>query len=102
MIGAAEEQECKEAFLAYYFLRTQATASTQAQLDRRIEPWLKENFGVVVDFEVEDALAKLERLGLLERDGAQLSVPPPDETLARLDRVWDDYFQFEAAAKALP
>ena len=99
MIGAAEEQECKEAFLAYYFLRTQSTASTQAQLDRRIETWLKENFGVVVDFEVEDALTKLARLGLLERDGAQLSVPPPDETLARLDRVWDAYFQFEMVAK---
>jgi hypothetical protein len=28
MIGAAEEQECKEAFLAYYFLRTGGPAPT--------------------------------------------------------------------------
>ena len=40
MIGAAEEQECKEAFLAYYFLRTATTAPTQAELDARIEQWL--------------------------------------------------------------
>jgi hypothetical protein len=97
MIGAAEEQECKEAFLAYYFLRTTKTAPTQAELDRRIEQWLKATFAIEVDFEVDDALAKLERLGLLVRDGERLSVPPPPETLARLDRVWDDYFQFSAA-----
>ena len=37
IIGAAEEQECKEAFLAYYFLRTAATPPTQDELDARIE-----------------------------------------------------------------
>jgi hypothetical protein len=97
IIGAAEEQECKEAFLAYYFLRTAAAAPAQADLDRQIEAWLKQHFRLDVDFEVEDALAKLERLGLLRRDGERLSVPPPTETLARLDSVWDDYFQFNRA-----
>ena len=47
-----------------------------------------------MEFEVDDALAKLDRLGLLMRDGERLSVPPPQETLARLDRVWDGYFGF--------
>ena len=94
VIGAAEEQECKEAFLAYYFLRTATTAPTQAELDARIEQWLAATFAVDVDFEADDALAKLERLGLLMRDGERLSVPAPKETLARLDRMWDGYFQF--------
>jgi hypothetical protein len=98
IIGAAEEQECKEAFLAYYFLHSADDWPTQATLDRRIEGWLKATFDVDVDFEVDDALAKLDRLGVLRRDGDRLSVPPPDETLAKLDRVWDDFFQFEAAA----
>jgi hypothetical protein len=96
MIGAAEDQECKEAFLAYYFLRTAKTPLTQAELDARIESWLKERFGVDVDFEVDDALAKLERLSLLERDGGRLTVPPPGQTLVRLDRTWDGYFQYVA------
>jgi Protein of unknown function (DUF3754) len=100
MIGAAEEQECKEAFLAYYFLRTAKTPLTQAELDRRIEAWLKERFGVEVDFEVDDALAKLERLKLLRRDGERLSVPPPEQALARLDEVWDGFFQFAVASPA--
>ena len=99
IIGAAEEQECKEAFLAYYFLRT-AKGATQSELDERIEQWLKRKFGIDVDFEVDDALAKIERLGLLIREGARLAVPAPEDTLARLDRVWDNYFQFSAAVPA--
>ncbi len=100
VIGAAEEQECKEAFLAYYFLRTAASPPTQDELDRRIEAWLKEAFGVDVDFEVDDALGKLDRLGLLAREGGRLTVPPPDQALLRLDQHWDGYFQFNVAAGA--
>jgi hypothetical protein len=100
MIGAAEDQECKEAFLAYYFLRTAKVPPTQAELDQRIEAWLKETFAIEVAFAVEVALAKLDRLGLLQRDGERLSVPPPGHTLGRLDRVWDNYFQYVAESPA--
>jgi hypothetical protein len=100
MIGAAEDQECKEAFLAYYFLRTAKVPMTKAELEQRIEAWLNERFGVDVDFEVDDALAKLERLGLLTRDSGGLAVPPPGSTLARLDLVWDNYFQYVAESPA--
>jgi hypothetical protein len=99
IIGAAEEQECKEAFLAYYFLQ-HGRAKTKPELDTCIEQWLKTAFELDVDFEIDDALDKLERLGLLTRDGERLSVPLPAEALARLDRVWDDYFQFNAAPNA--
>ena len=100
IIGSAEDQECKEAFLGYYFLRTMPSPPTQTELDERIEHWLRETFGIDVDFEVDDALAKLERLGLLKRDGERLSVPPPSQALARLDEVWDNYFQFNVVPKA--
>ncbi|MEA2988481.1 MAG: hypothetical protein QOG83_1192 [Alphaproteobacteria bacterium] len=97
IIGAAEEQECKEAFLAYYFLSTAASAPTQEELDARIEAWLKDKFSFDIDFEVDDALAKLDRLGLLRRAGERLSVPAPEAALARLDYIWDNYFQFNVA-----
>jgi Protein of unknown function (DUF3754) len=97
IIGAAEEQECKEAFLAYYFLYSAKDRPTQAALDARIEAWLKATFGVEIDFEADDALAKLDRLGLLRRQGDQLSVPTPEEALTRLDRIWDGFFRFEDA-----
>lgn len=94
VVGSAEEQECKEAFLAYYFLLTADDYPDEATLDARIEAWLKATFGFDIDFEVDDALAKLERLGLLRRDNARLSVLPPDQALVVLDEKWDNFFPF--------
>jgi hypothetical protein len=93
VIGAAEDQECKEAFLAFYFLCTAATAPRQAELEERIESWLRQAFGDEVDFKVGDALAKLHRLGLLARNGEALSVLPLEAALLRLDGVWADFFR---------
>jgi hypothetical protein len=93
MIGAAEDQECKEAFLAYYFLCTATSAPAQRELEDRIESWLARAFGVDVGFKVGEALAKLDRLGLLKRDGEQLSVLPLEAALLKLDRVWGDFFR---------
>jgi len=92
VVGTAEEQECKEAFLAYYFVATAATPPTQDELERRIERWLKDTFGVAVAFEVGEALAKLERLKLLRRDGDKLAVPPLDAAQMILDRAWGEFF----------
>ena len=93
VIGAAEDQECKEAFLAFYFLYAAATAPKQAELEERIESWLHQAFGDEVDFKVGDALAKLDRLGLLVRNGDALSVLPLEAALLRLDGVWADFFR---------
>jgi hypothetical protein len=100
IVGAAEEQECKEAFLAYYFLLVASSPPNQETLDTRIEEWLATTFGVDIDFEVDDALAKLERLGLLKREGEGLSVPPLDDALVVLDRIWDQFFLYANATDA--
>ena len=100
IVGAAEEQECKEAFLAYYFLMVASSPPNQETLDTRIEEWLATTFGVDIDFEVDDALAKLERLGLLKRQGEGLSVPPLDDALVVLDRIWDQFFLYANATDA--
>ncbi len=92
LVGAAEDQEFKEAVLAYYFLEAEPCA--KPALDQRIEAWLRERFAVDVDFEVDDGLAKLERFGLLVRTGDRLSVVTADEALNRLDKQWDGYFRF--------
>ncbi|HYA06013.1 MAG TPA: DUF3754 domain-containing protein [Xanthobacteraceae bacterium] len=95
VIGAAEEQECKEAYLAYHFLHAAASAPTAADLEDRIEAWLKATFGVDVDFEVGEALGRLERLALLKRRGERLFVPSLDEAAAALDRAWQGFFTAE-------
>ena len=100
VVGAAEEQECKEAFLAYCFLVGAKDPPDQATLDGRIEQWLKATFGIDIDFEVDDALAKLERLGLLKRQGEGLAVQPLSEALVVLDRIWDEFFLFANVAQS--
>jgi hypothetical protein len=95
LIGVAEEQDSKEAFLAYHFLHTAAEPLTADELDGRIEAWLLQTFAVDLDFEVEDALGKLEALGLLTRQQGRLFVPPLDEALATLQGVWDRLFAGE-------
>lgn len=95
LIGDAEEQECKEALLACYFLLTERAPTTAAALDTRVKQWLAETFSVEVDFEVDDALAKLDRLGLLRRDGGTLSILPMRDILPRLETMWSDVFKEE-------
>jgi hypothetical protein len=92
LIGAAEEQECKEAFVAYYFLYTAASPLTANDLDGRIEAWLQSTFRIDLDFEVADAVDKLERLGLLTRQSERLVAVPLDEAFSSLHRVWNKLF----------
>jgi hypothetical protein len=99
IIGSAEDQECKEAFLAYYFLLAPGDGPTAVELDKRIEDWLRQALNAEVDFECGDALAKLDRLGLLRRDGNRLYVLPLQDALVRLDRIWDDFFPISAIAR---
>ncbi len=94
LIGAGEEQDAKEAILAYALLRRAENGLTKPELDRAIEAFLREAMRLDVDFEIGDALAKLERLGLVTAEGETLRAAPIAEALARLDAAWDSYFQF--------
>ncbi len=93
VIGTAEDQESKEALLAYHFLRTAPAAPNAAELAQRIEAWLSANFGINLDFEIASALATLDRFGLLRREGERLFVSPLEEAIAQLHRVWNNFFK---------
>ena len=100
LIDSAEEEECKEAFLAYYFLYTASESQTQDSLDKEIENWFLKKHNCHLDFECADALAKLRRLQILEEDDKGiLKVKPLEESLAALDRRWDNYFQYNMPEK---
>lgn len=96
VVGAGEEQDVKEALIAYWALRRAGGALTKDEIDAAAETFLRERFGLEVDFEVSDALAKLERLELVSRDGDRLTALPPHEALAKLDARWDGLFKFSA------
>jgi hypothetical protein len=102
LIDEAEEQDTREAILAYFFLWTAAgpTGMTMAELDAAIERDLEIKTGNSADFEVDDALAKLERLKLIHIQGNRYVAVPIEEALAQLDRVWDCQFAYHNADAA--
>lgn len=93
LINNAEEEECKEALLAYYFLLINPDGLTQSELDEQIESWFRENFECDINFEIDDALNKLKRLKLvIDQDGVLRGIDAED-AMKTLDFIWDNYFQ---------
>ena len=68
LLDAAEESEAKEAVVACHALAKADGALAADELDRRIETWFRERFSEEVDFDVADALGKLERFGHARRE----------------------------------
>lgn len=69
VLDDAEDGECKEAYVALYFLLAHADGMHRAALDQAIEDWFARCWSASIDFEVDDALGKLLRLGLAEQRG---------------------------------
>ncbi len=99
VIDSAEDEEYKEALLAYFLLWRHlgdAEPWSRTRLDEQIEAWLRELCpGKDTDFEVGDALNKLIRLGLvrISAQGHLLAVPI-ESALTILDARWDDLFPY--------
>lgn len=88
----AEEEETKEALLAYYFLLVSPVPLAANELDRQIEDWFETRWDCSIDFEVADAVHKLRALGLVEESGDKFQPVSIERGIAILDRSWDDYF----------
>lgn len=92
LIDSAEEEECKEAILAYYFLVIQGGPITSEHLDKTIEQWFDKKFGFQIDFEIADALAKLERFGIVKLNDGQYTALPISAAQGQLDTQWNTIF----------
>ena len=91
----AEEEESKEAILAYYFLLISSVPLSKSELDQAIERWFDSQWNCQIDFEIEDALHKLLVLGLVEELDSKLTAVPLKQGLRILDQRWDNYFVAE-------
>ncbi len=91
LINEAEEEEVKEALLAYYFL-VQTKGMSKKDLDEKIEHWLLQQKDCTLNFEIEDALHKLSKLGLVTNNNGLLTAAPLPNALKLLDERWDNYF----------
>jgi hypothetical protein len=104
LVDAAEAEEAKELLLAYFILYVERHRDyTMEELDRRVEEWIREEFGLDVDFEVDDAVRKLIEKGLMVQrpvaagePRAILKVYDLPTALRRLDESWDNYFTASA------
>jgi arsenate reductase-like glutaredoxin family protein len=92
LLDSAEEEECKEAILAYFFLYISKTPQTALELDRVIEQWFKDTFNFEIDFEIEDALSKLTRFGIINQREDKYEALNLAEARTVLDEKWDNIF----------
>ncbi len=97
LMSGAEDEELKESILAYYFLSISAKPLTAEALDHRIEDWFEKQHGWQLDFDVQDALEKLDRLQLAHETGGAWSVISINQANQQLDALWDGYFDFSEA-----
>ncbi|TGD72831.1 DUF3754 domain-containing protein [Mangrovimicrobium sediminis] len=76
ILDDAEDAECKESVLACYFLLAHGAPMTAPALDAAIEDWFAEQLQCRLDFEIDDALGKLQRLGLASCEGEHWRAAP--------------------------
>ena len=93
LIATAEDQETKEAVLAYQSIRKAEAAPTATEVAGRVQTWLAKRFSVQVDFDIAEALNTLDRFGLVRREGERLFVPPLEPAIVQLGQVWDGFFK---------
>ena len=97
LVDTAEEEEFKEAILAYYFLLVEDRDLTTTELDETVERWFENKHNCRINFEIEDALQKLERWNLVNRDGNIIRGKNMTDAMQQLDKIWDNYFLYHKA-----
>jgi Protein of unknown function (DUF3754) len=90
LLDEAEEQECREVLLGYYCLWKYGPPQgwNSEQLDDYVELFLEGSVNLKVDFEIGDALEKLERLGLVRKVGSFFHAVPLGQAVLALEQQW--------------
>ena len=97
LVDAAEEEEFKEAILAYYFLLVEDRDLTITALDETIEHWFEKKHNCRINFEIEDAFKKLKGWGLVDLDKDIIRRKNLIDAMHQLDKIWDNYFPYHKA-----
>ncbi len=94
LIDHARDEDIKEALLAYYFLMRAGEAGMSINaLDRKIEQHLMMRYGFFMDFEVDDAVVKLKRSGLVTENTSGIFHAVSLEAAGKmLVDQWEDIF----------
>jgi hypothetical protein len=93
LLDEAEEQEIREVLMSYFYLWRYAGERgwTEKELDDYIEMDLERRLKMEVDFEIDDAIRKLEAAGIVENADGRYRAIPIDKAQEKLDRLWMQY-----------
>jgi hypothetical protein len=90
LVDLARQEEIKEACLAYAMICHHNIANN-AELDDLCEQYLRDEWGLQLDFDTQDALDKLLRLDLIEVTPRGIAAKPASYSQALLQTAWLDY-----------
>jgi hypothetical protein len=94
LLNSSEEEVLKETILAYTFLDKSPNPLTAEELDDQIESWFSTQLNTDLDFDVKDALSKLQNIGLgIEKNG-KWEVISLEKALITIDELWDNVFDY--------
>ena len=99
------EDKCEVTFLKYDATShlekemKKALLDVTKDLDQKIESWFLNEFNVEIDFEIDDALSKLKKIGLASEENGLWKVLPLDDALMCVDNLWDSIFNFNEVEK---
>jgi hypothetical protein len=87
----AAEEDIKEEMLLYSVLAKEPVNIRDLRaVDEVIESYIKETFGLEVDFDVEDALGRLKEDGVVaELPDGTLQALRPHQAALQIDKLWD-------------
>jgi hypothetical protein len=90
LLDEAEEQDCREAMLAYFFLWRGAGEAgwTSAQLQQHVEQVLEKLASLRFRFDTVDCLPRLERYHLVEKLNGHYRAVPLARALETLEHLW--------------
>jgi len=95
IIDSTEEEECKEAFLAYAIALARGPGLSREELGGEIRRFLLEGWELEPVFDLEDALAKLDAFGLVAETAEGLRALPLEQAISVLDQAWDSLYDAE-------
>jgi hypothetical protein len=87
----AADEDIKEEMLLYTAIANARVSIRELKaVDGVIEQYLSKTFGIHVNFDVEDALARLRQEGIVtELPDGTLKTLPPQEAARHIDKLWD-------------
>jgi len=96
LLNSSEEEVLKETILAYAFLDRSPEPLTAEELDLQIESWFETTLNTKLDFDVKEALEKLQNIGLGVETNGKWNVIALDEALIKIDELWDNVFDYNS------